>query len=71
MDGVMAAREPVMGGVNRRRIMDGATRQGRVWDGVNQAAQAMVAGREEISAGMPVMVVVRVISNAGNNRLSP
>ena len=71
MDGVMAAREPI-GGVNRvGPTMDGATRQVRVWEGVNQADQTMVAGKEEISAGMLVMVVVMATSNAGNGRLSP
>lgn len=55
----------------REQVMAGANRQDRVWDGVNPVDRTMVAGREEVSAGMPVMVVVMATSNAGNGRVSP
>jgi hypothetical protein len=75
---VTAAREMATGGainpttgVGNSPITNGANRQVRVWDGVNPVDQTMVAGREESSVGMLVMVVVTATSNAGNGRFSP
>jgi hypothetical protein len=67
---VMAAREMVMS-VVLHPTTGGGNSQDRVWYGVNPVDQTMVAGREEISAGMLVKVVVTATSNAGNGRFSP